>query len=58
MGNRRSEVTEADDYDYRLPKPSFLKRSNGAQKVDTKGIERTGAPARSRRSATSTSRRA
>ncbi len=42
MGNRRSAVTEADDYDYRMPKPSFLKRSNGAQKVDTKGIERTG----------------
>jgi DNA segregation ATPase FtsK/SpoIIIE, S-DNA-T family len=42
MGNRRSAVTEADDYDYRLPKPSFLKRSNGAQKIDTKGIERTG----------------
>jgi DNA segregation ATPase FtsK/SpoIIIE, S-DNA-T family len=43
MGNRRSAVTEADDYDYRMPKPSFLKRSNGAQKVDSKGIERTGA---------------
>ena len=43
MGNRRSAVTEADDFDYRLPKPAFLKRSNGAQKVDTKGIERTGA---------------
>ncbi len=43
MGNRRSAVTEADDYDYRMPKPSFLKRSNGAQKVDTKGIARTGA---------------
>src|SRR5215212_23603 len=42
MGNHRSAVTEADDYDYRLPKPSFLKRSNGAQKVDTKGIERIG----------------
>jgi DNA segregation ATPase FtsK/SpoIIIE, S-DNA-T family len=42
MGNRRSAVTEADDYDYRLPKPSFLKRSNGAQKVDTRGIERIG----------------
>ena len=42
MGNRRSAVTEADDYDYRMPKPSFLKRSSGAQKVDTKGIERTG----------------
>ena len=23
MGNRRSAVTEADDYDYRLPKPSL-----------------------------------
>ena len=43
MGNRRSAVTEADDIDYRMPKPSFLKRSNGAQKVDTKGIERIGA---------------
>jgi S-DNA-T family DNA segregation ATPase FtsK/SpoIIIE len=42
MGNRRSAVTEADDYDYRLPTPSFLKRSSGAQKVDTKGIERIG----------------
>ncbi|HYN51551.1 MAG TPA: DNA translocase FtsK 4TM domain-containing protein, partial [Thermoleophilaceae bacterium] len=43
MGNRRSAVTEADDIEYRMPKPSFLARSNGAQKVDTKGIERTGA---------------
>jgi S-DNA-T family DNA segregation ATPase FtsK/SpoIIIE len=43
MGNRRSAVTEADDVEYRMPKPSFLARSNGAQKVDTKGIERTGA---------------
>jgi DNA segregation ATPase FtsK/SpoIIIE, S-DNA-T family len=42
MGNRRSAVTEADDYKYRLPKPAFLKRSSGAQKVDTKGIERIG----------------
>jgi S-DNA-T family DNA segregation ATPase FtsK/SpoIIIE len=42
MGNRRSAVTEADDYEYRLPKPAFLKRSSGAQKVDTKGIERIG----------------
>jgi S-DNA-T family DNA segregation ATPase FtsK/SpoIIIE len=42
MGNRRSAVTEADDYDYRLPKPSFLKQSSGAQKVDTKGIARIG----------------
>jgi DNA segregation ATPase FtsK/SpoIIIE, S-DNA-T family len=43
MGNRRSAVTEADDIDYRMPRPSFLKRSSGAQKLDTKGIERTGA---------------
>jgi DNA segregation ATPase FtsK/SpoIIIE, S-DNA-T family len=42
MGNRRSAVTESDDLDYRLPKPSFLKRSNGAQKLDSKGIERVG----------------
>ena len=42
MGARRSAVTEADDFDYRQPAPSFLKRSSGAQKVDTKGIERTG----------------
>jgi DNA segregation ATPase FtsK/SpoIIIE, S-DNA-T family len=43
MGNRRSAVTEADDVDYRMPRPTFLKRSNGAQKLDTKGIERVGA---------------
>jgi DNA segregation ATPase FtsK/SpoIIIE, S-DNA-T family len=43
MGNRRSPVTESDDIEYRLPKLSFLKRSNGAQKLDTKGIERVGA---------------
>ena len=42
QGNRRSAVTESDEIDYRMPKPSFLKRSNGAQKVDTKGIARTG----------------
>jgi DNA segregation ATPase FtsK/SpoIIIE, S-DNA-T family len=43
MGNRRSPVTEADDIEYQLPKLSFLKRSSGAQKLDTKGIERVGA---------------
>jgi DNA segregation ATPase FtsK/SpoIIIE, S-DNA-T family len=43
MGNRRSPVTESDDLDYRIPKPVFLKRSNGSQRLDTKGIERTGA---------------
>ena len=58
MGNRRSAVTESDDIDYRMPKPSFLKRSNGAQKVDTKGIERDGRRSWWRRSATSTWRRA
>jgi DNA segregation ATPase FtsK/SpoIIIE, S-DNA-T family len=43
MGNRRSPVTESEDLDYRLPKPAFLKRSNGSQRLDTKAIERTGA---------------
>jgi DNA segregation ATPase FtsK/SpoIIIE, S-DNA-T family len=42
MGNRRSPVTESDDIEYSLPKLSFLKRSAGAQKLDTKGIERVG----------------
>jgi DNA segregation ATPase FtsK/SpoIIIE, S-DNA-T family len=42
MGNRRSAVTESDDLDYRLPNPSSLKRSNGDQKLDTKGVERAG----------------
>ncbi|HEY1360171.1 MAG TPA: DNA translocase FtsK 4TM domain-containing protein [Thermoleophilaceae bacterium] len=42
QGNKRSAVTEADDIDYPLPKPKFLKRSNGSQKLDTKGIERMG----------------
>ncbi len=43
MGNRRSAVTEADDVEYRMPKATFLARSNGAQKVDTKGIAKVGA---------------
>jgi S-DNA-T family DNA segregation ATPase FtsK/SpoIIIE len=43
MGNRRSPVTESDDIQYRMPKLSFLKRASGAQKIDTKGIERVGA---------------
>ncbi|HEX2232308.1 MAG TPA: DNA translocase FtsK 4TM domain-containing protein [Thermoleophilaceae bacterium] len=42
QGERRSAVTEADDIEYRLPKPSFLKRANGSQKVDVRSIERTG----------------
>ena len=36
-------VTESEGVDYRMPKFAFLKRSNGSQKPDTKGIERTGA---------------
>jgi S-DNA-T family DNA segregation ATPase FtsK/SpoIIIE len=43
MGARRSNVTEADDLDYRMPGAGLLKHSSGAQKVDVKGIERTGA---------------
>ncbi len=43
MGDKRSPVTESDDIEYSLPKLSFLKRSSGAQKLDTKGIERVGA---------------
>jgi DNA segregation ATPase FtsK/SpoIIIE, S-DNA-T family len=43
MGNKRSPVTESDDIEYQMPKLSFLKRSAGAQKLDTKGIERVGA---------------
>jgi DNA segregation ATPase FtsK/SpoIIIE, S-DNA-T family len=41
-GNKRSPVTEADDVLYKLPKPTFLTRSSGPQKNDTKGIERAG----------------
>jgi S-DNA-T family DNA segregation ATPase FtsK/SpoIIIE len=42
LGHRRSAVTQSDDLDYRLPNPTFLRRSNGSQKLDTKGIERVG----------------
>ncbi|MEA2308133.1 MAG: segregation ATPase FtsK/SpoIIIE, family [Thermoleophilaceae bacterium] len=41
QGNRRSEVTEADDVDYKLPKPSLLTRSKSGAKVDTAAQERT-----------------
>ena len=37
-----SAVTESEGIDYRMPKPGFLKRSNGSQRIDTKGIERVG----------------
>ncbi|HET8672945.1 MAG TPA: DNA translocase FtsK 4TM domain-containing protein, partial [Thermoleophilaceae bacterium] len=43
MGNRRSNVTEADDLEYSLPSPGVLKRSNGGAKVDTTGQARTSA---------------
>ncbi len=43
MGNKRSNVTEADDTEYSLPNPSKLKRSNGNAKVDTTGQQRTAA---------------
>jgi DNA segregation ATPase FtsK/SpoIIIE, S-DNA-T family len=41
QGNRRSKVTEADDFDYTLPNPSLLARSKSKAKVDTAGQERT-----------------
>jgi S-DNA-T family DNA segregation ATPase FtsK/SpoIIIE len=44
MGNKRSDVTEADESaDYKLPNPTFLKRSNGKAKADPAGEARTGA---------------
>ena len=42
QGNRRSALTEAEDIEYSVPQNSFLKRSSGAQRVDEKGIARTG----------------
>ena len=42
MGNRRSPVTEADDFDWLSPKPGVLKRSNSKQKVSTGEAERVG----------------
>jgi len=42
MGNKRSNVTEADeDAEYTLPATSLLKHSNGNAKVDTTGQART-----------------
>jgi len=43
MGNARTGVTEADDVDYTLPKPQFLKHSNGKPKVKSGADERVGA---------------
>src|SRR5207302_5137208 len=41
QGNRRSEVTEAADVEYRLPKPTLLQRSKGSARVDVAAQERT-----------------
>jgi DNA segregation ATPase FtsK/SpoIIIE, S-DNA-T family len=41
QGNRRSEVTEADDVEYVLPKSSLLQRSKSGAKVDTAAQEQT-----------------
>jgi DNA segregation ATPase FtsK/SpoIIIE, S-DNA-T family len=43
QGRLRSSVTEADDFTYTLPNPSFLRRSKGAAHVDTRAQERTAA---------------
>jgi S-DNA-T family DNA segregation ATPase FtsK/SpoIIIE len=43
MGNRRSSVTESDEIDYRLPTSSYLHRSSGTAKVDTREQERLSA---------------
>jgi DNA segregation ATPase FtsK/SpoIIIE, S-DNA-T family len=40
MGQRRSEVTEADDVAYRLPPADLLRRSNGAVRIDRGADER------------------
>jgi DNA segregation ATPase FtsK/SpoIIIE, S-DNA-T family len=42
QGMRRSAVTEADDFDYSIPRTAFLKRAKGPQKLDAKGVERVG----------------
>ena len=42
QGNRRSDVTEAADVEYTLPKTSLLRRSKGSAKVDVAAQERTG----------------
>jgi S-DNA-T family DNA segregation ATPase FtsK/SpoIIIE len=43
MGNRRSGVTEADEFDYALPRATFLERSKARQKPDTAATDRVGA---------------
>jgi DNA segregation ATPase FtsK/SpoIIIE, S-DNA-T family len=41
MGNYRSEVLEADDFVYTLPKPTLLKRSGASARPDHREQERT-----------------
>ena len=41
QGNRRSEVTEADDVEYTTPRPSLLERSRNGARTDTASQERT-----------------
>ena len=40
MGKRRSSVTESEEFDYRLPSTSYLRRSAAVAKVDTREQER------------------
>ncbi|HEX8053760.1 MAG TPA: DNA translocase FtsK 4TM domain-containing protein [Thermoleophilaceae bacterium] len=41
QGNRRSELTESDELDYRPPRPGLLERSKQGARVDTAAQERT-----------------
>jgi S-DNA-T family DNA segregation ATPase FtsK/SpoIIIE len=41
MGNYRSDVLEADDFVYELPRQGLLKRSGASARPDTRGQERT-----------------
>jgi DNA segregation ATPase FtsK/SpoIIIE, S-DNA-T family len=41
MGNYRSDVLEADDFVYQLPRTGLLKRSGASSRPDTRGQERT-----------------
>ncbi|MEA2439502.1 MAG: segregation ATPase FtsK/SpoIIIE, family [Thermoleophilaceae bacterium] len=43
MGNYRSDVLEADDFVYSLPRPGLLKRSGAAARPDMREQERTSA---------------
>jgi S-DNA-T family DNA segregation ATPase FtsK/SpoIIIE len=43
QGNRRTDVTESDDIEYRAPRASLLERSKNGAKVDTASQERTAA---------------